>query len=90
MRIDALVRALEEQRVAGAALDVTDPVELPAEHPLRRMKNVVVSSARNGHSPEAAQRQWRLIRENVRRFACGEPLLCVVEMDKGWYQADRP
>jgi len=29
-------------------------------------------------------RQWRLWRENIRRFAAGEPLLCVVDKAKGY------
>jgi phosphoglycerate dehydrogenase-like enzyme/glyoxylase-like metal-dependent hydrolase (beta-lactamase superfamily II) len=85
VRTDDLARALLEKRIAGAGLAVTDPAELPKDHPLRERANVLVSPRRNGGSPEAAERRWRLIRENVRRFAAGEPLLCVVEVGKGWY-----
>jgi len=37
-----------------------------------------------GQSPEAKERQWRLWRENVRRFVAGEKLLCVVDKAKGY------
>lgn len=40
---DALVEALREGQIAGAALDVTDPEPLPADHPLIGMSNVVVA-----------------------------------------------
>ena len=40
---DALVKALQEKRIAGACLDVTDPETLPAEHPLWDMENVILT-----------------------------------------------
>lgn len=40
---DALVRALEERWIAGAGLDVFDEEPLPADHPLRRLDNVLLS-----------------------------------------------
>jgi phosphoglycerate dehydrogenase-like enzyme/glyoxylase-like metal-dependent hydrolase (beta-lactamase superfamily II) len=75
----ALVEALQKQQIAGAGLDVTDPEPLPGAHPLRKMAHVVISPHVGSHSPEGAERLWRLWRENVRRFVAGEPLLCVVE-----------
>jgi phosphoglycerate dehydrogenase-like enzyme len=79
----ALLQALEKKQIAGAGLDVTDPEPLPAGHPLR-MSNVVISPHVGGQSQGARDRQWRLLRENVRRFAAGEPLLCVVDKQKGY------
>jgi phosphoglycerate dehydrogenase-like enzyme/glyoxylase-like metal-dependent hydrolase (beta-lactamase superfamily II) len=80
----ALLEALQGKRLAGAGLDVTDPEPLPEKHPLRELPNVVVSPHVGGQSPEAADRQWELFRENVRRFTTGEPLLCVVDKTKGY------
>lgn len=40
---DALVQALQEKRIAGACLDVTDPEPLPADHPLWNMENVILT-----------------------------------------------
>jgi phosphoglycerate dehydrogenase-like enzyme len=48
------------------------------------MTNVVISPHVGGGSPEGQDRQWRLFRENVRRFVAGEPLLCVVDKAKGY------
>ncbi len=80
----ALESALSKKQIAGAGLDVTDPEPLPKDHPLRLMNNVVVSAHVGGQSPEGRERQWRLFRENVRRFVAGEPLLCVVDKVKGY------
>jgi phosphoglycerate dehydrogenase-like enzyme/glyoxylase-like metal-dependent hydrolase (beta-lactamase superfamily II) len=80
----ALAEALEAKSLAGAGLDVTDPEPLPSSSPLWKMSNVVVSPHQGGQSEEARDRQWRLWRENVRRFAVGEALLCVVDKAKGY------
>ncbi|XP_065832575.1 glyoxylate/hydroxypyruvate reductase B-like [Oscarella lobularis] len=40
---EALVRALKEKKIAGAALDVTDPEPLPCDHPLLTMDNVLIT-----------------------------------------------
>ena len=79
-----LMDALTQKRIAGAGLDVTDPEPLPDDHPLWRMRNVVVSPHQGGQSEGAVDRQWRLFRENVRRFVAGERLLCVVDKQKGY------
>jgi phosphoglycerate dehydrogenase-like enzyme len=84
VNMDALLQALAQKRIGGAGLDVTDPEPLPDWHPLWKMPNLVISPHLAGQAPESAERQWRLWRENVRRFAAGEPLLCVVDKDKGF------
>jgi phosphoglycerate dehydrogenase-like enzyme len=80
----ALVEALENKRIAGAGLDVTDPQPLPKEHKLWKLGNVVLSPRLGLRSAGAADRLWRLWRENVRRFAAGEKLLCVVDKAAGY------
>jgi phosphoglycerate dehydrogenase-like enzyme/glyoxylase-like metal-dependent hydrolase (beta-lactamase superfamily II) len=80
----ALVAALQAKRLAGAGLDVTDPEPLPGDSPLWKQANVVISPHVGGKSPEVLDRQWRLYRENVRRFVAGEPLLCVVDKQRGY------
>ncbi len=80
---DALVAALENGRLAGAGLDVTDPEPLPPEHPLWRLDNVIITPhvAAFGGSSE---RHRLLVRENLRRFAAGEPLYNVVDPSQGY------
>ncbi len=84
VQTEALVEALQRKQIAGAGLDVTDPEPLPADCPLRKMANAVISEHVGGQSPEGRERQWRLYRENVRRFVNGERLLCVVDKAKGY------
>jgi phosphoglycerate dehydrogenase-like enzyme/glyoxylase-like metal-dependent hydrolase (beta-lactamase superfamily II) len=80
---DALVAALKKGRLGGVGLDMTDAGAPPADHPLRKVRRVVITAHRGAPSPEATRRLWRLYRENVRRFVAGERLLCVVESAKG-------
>jgi phosphoglycerate dehydrogenase-like enzyme len=74
---DALVRALEDGRVR-AVLDVVDPEPLPAEHPLWRAPNVIITPHCAGDTPGAERAAWALCGEQLRRYVAGEPLRNVV------------
>ncbi len=79
-----LVAALEAGKLYGAGLDVTDPEPLPEDSPLWQLPNVIITphvSAAGGDSP---QRTMVIAVENLRRYVAGEPLLNVVDMDKGY------
>jgi cyclase len=78
----ALVAALQKQQIAGAGLDVIDP-KSSANLPNWGV-NLVVSRLVDGQSLGGQDRQWRLFRENIRRFVAGEPLLGVVDKGKGF------
>jgi phosphoglycerate dehydrogenase-like enzyme/glyoxylase-like metal-dependent hydrolase (beta-lactamase superfamily II) len=84
VQTDALVAGLKSKQLAGAGLDVTDPEPLPDSHALWKLSNAVISPHLGGQSDARADRQWRLWRENVRRFVAGERLLCVVDKEKGY------
>jgi phosphoglycerate dehydrogenase-like enzyme len=74
-------RALVAECASGrlsAALDVTDPEPLPAAHPLWRTPGVLISPHVGGATTAMQPRVIRLIREQLGRFAAGEPLLNVV------------
>jgi phosphoglycerate dehydrogenase-like enzyme len=73
-----LVAALEAKEIAGAALDVFEAEPLPADHPLWRFENVILTPHVAGYSPHIAERHLALLLENVRRFVAGEPLRNVV------------
>lgn len=81
---DALLRALDEGRLAGAGLDVTEPEPLPADHPLWARPDVIITPHVGGDSDRHMERMWELFRENLRRFAAGEPLLSVVDLERGY------
>jgi D-2-hydroxyacid dehydrogenase (NADP+) len=70
----ALIAALAEKRLAGAALDVFAIEPLPAESPLWRMPNVIVTPHSSGTSPGNHVRACEIFVDNVGRFARGEPL----------------
>jgi phosphoglycerate dehydrogenase-like enzyme len=74
---EALVAELGTGRIR-AALDVTDPEPLPAGHPLWSAPNVLINPHRGGASTAFAPRVARLVREQLERYASGEPLINVV------------
>ncbi|MEJ2558492.1 MAG: D-2-hydroxyacid dehydrogenase [Anaerolineae bacterium] len=75
----ALVHALREGWIAGAALDVFEQEPLPADSPLWKMDNVVISPHVAGFTPHYDKRATALFGENLRRYLDGEPLLNRVE-----------
>ena len=81
---DALVAALEKGQIAGAGLDVTDPEPLPWGHPLWKARNLIITPHYAARSDIGRERRWLLYRENLRRFVAGEPLLSVVDPERGY------
>jgi len=73
----ALLRALREGWIAGAALDTHYAYPLPAEHPLWRLPNVILTPHISGSSlsPHYQARIWDIFVQNVSRFLGGRPLL---------------
>jgi phosphoglycerate dehydrogenase-like enzyme len=81
---DALVAALAEGSIGGAALDVTDPEPLPDGHPLWESERCIITP-HTADTPEMIEPLLaRRIRDNVARFAAGEPLLGLVDPDRGY------
>jgi phosphoglycerate dehydrogenase-like enzyme len=70
---DALATALHAGRIR-AALDVTDPEPLPDGHPLWSAPNLLVTPHVGGASSAMWPRAYRVVREQLERFARGEPL----------------
>ncbi|BDG62054.1 2-hydroxyacid dehydrogenase [Caldinitratiruptor microaerophilus] len=70
---DALVEALREKRIAGAALDVFDVEPIPAGHPLLELDNVTLTSHLAGTTREALTRSPYLLVEEVARVLDGQP-----------------
>ncbi len=75
----ALVRALREGWIAGAALDVFENEPLPGDSPLWTMENVIISPHVAGFTPHYDDRGTALFAENLRRYLADEPLLNLVE-----------
>jgi D-3-phosphoglycerate dehydrogenase len=69
---EALVRALDAGKIAGCALDTTDPEPLPNPHPLRGRENVVINPHVAWYSEKAMQGLQAGAPDEVRRVLTGE------------------
>ncbi|KNG84917.1 dehydrogenase [Aspergillus nomiae NRRL 13137] len=81
---DALIAALNSGELSGAALDVTDPEPLPAEHPLWDVPNVQISPHVSSLGVEYFSRSLDIAKENVGRIKRGEDLLNAYKRGKGY------
>jgi phosphoglycerate dehydrogenase-like enzyme len=81
---EALVKALDSKKLAGAGLDVTNPEPLPKGHALWKFPNVIITAHTSGGSDNLDKRTHALLRENITRFAKGMPLLNVVNKAEGY------
>ena len=79
-----LTAALTEHRIAGAGLDVADPEPLPADSALWRAPNLLITPHVSANSALADEQRYALLRENLRRYAAGEPMLAVVDIERGY------
>ena len=82
--LEALVDALRQQKIAGAALDVFEQEPLPAESPLWDMENVILTPHVAGISAHEEDRRLQVLSENLRRFVAGEPLRNPVDKAGGY------
>jgi phosphoglycerate dehydrogenase-like enzyme len=80
----ALIRALEQKRIRGAALDVFDVEPLPAGHPFYRLDNVLLSPHSADNTADSKERSMRVFLENFERFRRGEPLENVIDKKLGY------
>jgi len=69
---DALVRALDAKKIAGCALDTTDPEPLPNPHPLRERENVIITPHVAWYSEQALVGLQAGAPREVRRVLIGE------------------
>ncbi len=80
----ALVSALRAGQIAGAASDVFEQEPLPADSPLWKLSNLIISPHIAGFTPHYDERAVALFTENLRRYLAGEPLLNQVERRRGY------
>jgi phosphoglycerate dehydrogenase-like enzyme len=81
---DALLAALDDDRVAFASLDTVDPEPLPAGHPLYSHPKVRVSPHISWSAPTTLERTLEIFVDNVGRYRAGQPLEGVVDVDAGY------
>lgn len=75
---DALTNCLKAGKLFGVGLDVTEPEPLPLQHPLYGIPNVIITphiaGVGFGHLPQTEHKIAEICRENLQRYASGEPL----------------
>ena len=79
-----LIAALKSGRLGGAGLDVTDPEPLPADSPLWHLPNVIITPHLSADTSVSQEQRKAVLVENLRRYAAGEPMLSVVDIERGY------
>ena len=80
----ALIKALSENRVRGAALDVFDYEPLPRDHPFYSFENVLLSPHCADHTPDWHDNAMRFFMAQLESFRRGEQLLNLVDKKRGY------
>ena len=80
----ALRKALEDDKLRGAALDVTEPEPLPSDDPLWKAPNMFISPHVSGNTKDYAKRAFQVFEENLERRAKGEKLINVIDRKRGY------
>ena len=80
----ALLAALLEGRIGGAALDVFEQEPLPTDSPLWDLENLLITPHTAGLTERLWERQYGSIAENLRRYLEHRPLLGMVDKQKGY------
>ncbi len=80
----AMVRALTERRIKGAALDVFDTEPLPEGHPFYQLDNVLLSPHCADHTSDWTEQAMRFFLAQFERFRSGQSLQNVVNKQLGY------
>lgn len=80
----ALIEALREHKLGGAALDVFDQEPLPSDSPLWDLENLLITPHTAGMTTKLWERHYVLFSENLRRYLDARPLLGLVDKQRGY------
>lgn len=81
---DALLDALESGKIAGAAMDVFATEPLPANHPLWKAPNFVLTPHISGNTGDYDEKAAAVFEDNLRRYLEGRPLKNVISREMGY------
>ncbi len=81
---DALIDALKNKKIAGAALDVFREEPLPSTSPLWDLPNALMSSHNSGVTPNYNERAATIFEANLGRYLAGQPLYNLVDKKRGY------
>ena len=85
LAIAALIAATSTQRaIALGLVDESEPEPLPADSPLWKLPNVIITPHVSAESDVDEQVRFAILRENLRRYVAGEKMLSVVDVAKGY------
>ena len=80
----SLMQALEEKLISAVGLDVTPQEPLPPDSPLWNMENVIITPHTSGGSPARLDRMAEHFCDNLKRFLANQPMISVIEKNKGY------
>jgi phosphoglycerate dehydrogenase-like enzyme len=80
----AMIKALSQHKIKGAALDVFDEEPLPAGHPFYKLENVLLSPHCADHTPDWLDNAMRFFIAQFERFRRGDPLRNIVDKNLGY------
>ncbi len=80
----ALISALAAEQIAGAGLDVFEQEPLPSTSPLWEMDNVIITPHISGNTARYHELTAALFAENLQRYLDNQPLLNLVERERGY------
>lgn len=76
---EAMIQALKEKKISGAAVDVFQKEPLPAENPYIKLDNLTMTSHIAGTSCDTFQNSVDLIYEEMERYLKGQDMVCIVK-----------
>lgn len=80
----ALIPALKDRKIAGAALDVYPEEPLPADSPLWKLPNVILTPHISGNTVHYNERAIDLFIENLQRYLNSLPLYNLIDLERGY------
>ena len=81
---DAMIDALDKDKIGGAALDVFSTEPLPADNPLWKMQNVIISPHVSGQSTAYHELAADVFIANLKRYVNNEPLMNKLDIKRGY------
>ena len=81
---DALAAALNSRAIGGAVIDVTLREPLPGGHPFWTAPNTILTQHTGGGTADEIDRKIDVFAENLARYRDGEPLVGIVDIERGY------
>ena len=80
----ALIKALEQNQIGGAGLDVCEEEPLSADNPLWDAPNLIITPHRAGFSQHRPRERFEFAYQNLERYLTGEQVINVVGKQRGF------